>query len=424
MEGDHAQAPATLEELGRGLERLLQRGQLLVDSHAQSLEGARGHVRPVRPGGARHAGLDRIHQLRGGHERGLPPPLDDAAGDAPSVTLLPVLEQNARELGLGEAGQEVGGGTTVARIEAHIEGLVVLEAEAAAGGLELIRRQPEVEEDRGGLGHAGLLRMRGEVAETALPEGDPLAEALEALPRSPQSFGIAVEAEQTSVLAAHLQQPLRVATHADRYVHHPAPASGAQAKRHFVQQHREVRTLPLHALHALVGQLRLDVLDGRADLVALVVLEALAVPHLEALLHADDQRLLGQALALPEVEGDLDASLGIEDHVLRPREVLILEGAAEGIEPGQTSDAIGELVEIALGVHVEATTAVGHDDELVSEPVGEQLTKSCGNAEPPLRIHRVPEMSPKHAPSKRGESLSPHGFRTTSWDFIPPSGPI
>src|SRR5262249_60545630 len=149
-ESDPARAPATLEELRRGLERLLQRGQLLVDGHAQGLEGTGGHVRAVRPGGARHAGLDRIYQLRGGHERSPLPPLDDAAGDAPSVTLLSVLEQDARELGLGETGQEVGGGTTVARIEAHVEGLVVLETEAATGRLALGRRQREVAQESGG----------------------------------------------------------------------------------------------------------------------------------------------------------------------------------------------------------------------------------------------------------------------------------
>src|SRR5215470_6297939 len=333
---------------------------------------------------------------------------DQAGRGTPGLTLLPMLEEDAREFRLAEAGQKVGGGPTVARIEAHVEGLVVLEAEAAAGDLELIRRQPKVEEDGRSLSHAHLLRMRRDVAEAALPESDPPAEALQAPRRTPQSLGIAVEAEQAGALVAHFQQPLSVATHADRSVHHPAPASGAQEKRHFVQQHWEVRALPFHLLHTLVGQLRFDVLDGRTDLVALVVLEALAVPHLEALLHADDERLLGQALALTKIERDLDASLRIEDHVLRLRHVLVLESATEGIESRETPDAFGEVIEVALGMDVETAAPVGNNDELVSEPVGEQLTKPCGDAEPTLRIHRVPEMSPKHALPRRGENLSPN----------------
>ena len=44
---------------------------------------------------------------------------------------------------------------------------------------------------------------------------------------------------------AVLEQPLRVSTHADCPVHHPAPAPGAQEKRHFVDEDREVRSLPL-----------------------------------------------------------------------------------------------------------------------------------------------------------------------------------
>jgi hypothetical protein len=55
-----------------------------------------------------------------------------------------------------------------------------------------------------------------------------------------------VDAEQARVRTARLEESLRVSTHADRPVYHPAPVPGAQEKRHFVDEDREVRSLPLH----------------------------------------------------------------------------------------------------------------------------------------------------------------------------------
>src|SRR6266542_1619457 len=191
-------------------------------------------------------------------------------------------------------------------------------------------------------------------------------------------------------------------------------------KRNVTSSARTGRCAPSRStLDALFGQLRLDVLDGRPDLVALVVREALAVPHLEALLHADDEGVLGQTLALAQIKRDLDSPLRIENHVLRLREILVLKCAPERIEPRQTTHAIGEFVEVPFGVHVEAATSIGNDDELVSKSVGEQLPEFRGNAESPLRIHRVSEMSPKHALPLGEKPLPGLYIDTTSWDFIP-----
>ena len=68
-----------------------------------------------------------------------------------------------------------------------------------------------------------------------------------------------------------------------------------------------------------------------------------------------------------------------------------------GETSGETTQAIGEIVEIPFGVHVEAATSIRNDDELVSESVREHLPEFRGNAESSLRIHGVSEMSPKHA---------------------------
>src|SRR5207249_3238501 len=79
---------------------------------------------------------------------------------------------------------------------------------------------------------------------------------------------------------------------------------------------------PVPRLHALVGQLLLHVLDGCPDFVPLEVRPPLGVPDLELLLHADDRHVLGQALALPDVEGNLYPALRIKGHVLSLRQIL------------------------------------------------------------------------------------------------------
>ena len=119
--------------------------------------------------------------------------------------------------------------------------------EAPARLVELVRGQAEVEQDGGGTADAGRFGVRAHVLEAALAEPHLVAEAREPPARALESLGVAVDPEQARALSACFQQPFSVSAHADCPVHHPAPASGAQEKRHFVHQHREVRVLlPLH----------------------------------------------------------------------------------------------------------------------------------------------------------------------------------
>src|SRR5215472_7924471 len=167
--------------------------------------------------------------------------------------------------------------------------------------------------------------------------------------------------------------------------------------------------------HTLRRQPRAHVVE-RADVVALEVRPAFRVPHLEHLLHADDQHVLHEARALAIVRRDLHASLRIEEDVLPHREIRIAKLARVGIEARQRGDFGLERLPFLERVHVEPAP-VRHDHEVVPPLLGEHVAKARRNAETPYRVDRVPVMSSKHCLPRHS---SP--FRSTSWDFTPPGG--
>ena len=118
------------------------------------------------------------------------------------------------------------GGVALARVEAHVERLLTLERESAAGFVELIRREAEVQQHRGRALHARVRRDRAQVAEAAAHQHHAGAEALQAARRARERFGVAIDTEQAALATRRLQQPLRVSTHADCPVHHQPPRRG------------------------------------------------------------------------------------------------------------------------------------------------------------------------------------------------------
>src|SRR5258707_6229474 len=85
--------------------------------------------------------------------------------------------------------------------------LLALEGEPAARLVELVGREPEVEEHRGGPLDAGADGERAEVAEAAVTEHHPRPEAREPLRRAREGLGIAVDAEQAGVAGRRLAEP-------------------------------------------------------------------------------------------------------------------------------------------------------------------------------------------------------------------------
>ena len=106
-----------------------QRLELVVDGHAQRLEGARGHVGAMRPGGARHRALDRRHQLgrRSGAERG--PRAPRCAGRCAGRARSSPCSKRMRASSSSRPGVSSSSAAVrpSAGIEAHVEWLVPLE---------------------------------------------------------------------------------------------------------------------------------------------------------------------------------------------------------------------------------------------------------------------------------------------------------
>src|SRR5207253_2402083 len=69
-------------------------------------------------------------------------PPHDRAGDPPRVPLLAVLDEDPRELGLGQPIHELRRSFAARGIEAHVERLILLEREAAPRRLELVDDTP------------------------------------------------------------------------------------------------------------------------------------------------------------------------------------------------------------------------------------------------------------------------------------------
>src|SRR2546427_51494 len=125
------------------------RARLVVDRHAQRLERARGDVEAAGPRRAGHRAADRCHEVARPRQG---PAADDRPRDAPRVRLLAVLENDARELRLGEPVRERGCARVGRRVQAHVEGLVLLEGESPSRLFELPGGKAGVKVARAGAG--------------------------------------------------------------------------------------------------------------------------------------------------------------------------------------------------------------------------------------------------------------------------------
>jgi hypothetical protein len=110
MKRDNAESPTGREQRRRLREGLRQCLHFVIHRDPDRLEGPRRDVQPPRPRGPRHRPLHDADEVRRPRERRALPPIVDAAGDTARVALLPVLEDDPRELLDGEPVQQVGGG--------------------------------------------------------------------------------------------------------------------------------------------------------------------------------------------------------------------------------------------------------------------------------------------------------------------------
>src|SRR5207247_1765277 len=167
-------------------------------------------------------------------------PPHDRAGDPPRVPLLAVLDEDPRELGLGQPIHELRRSFAARGIEAHVERLILLEREAAPRRLELVGRHAEVEQDRARTRDAVRLCRGPEVAERFVREAHAIAEAREPRSRVPQCVRAHVESQEPDRRRARHQERLGVTAHSHRRIDHPSLAARSQEKRDFVDEHRNV----------------------------------------------------------------------------------------------------------------------------------------------------------------------------------------
>src|SRR6266571_893399 len=146
VERDHDEPAAGREPAGEAVERGAQPLQLAVHVNAQRLERQRRGIDAAAARPPRRRAHDLGEVLRAA-ERSAPPPLDDAAGDAPRGPLLAVAVDDVGQLGLGHPVHDLGGRDSAARVHAHVERPVALQAEAALGAVELHRADAEVEQE-------------------------------------------------------------------------------------------------------------------------------------------------------------------------------------------------------------------------------------------------------------------------------------
>jgi hypothetical protein len=141
-----------------------------------------------------------------------------------------------RQLLLVQRGQQVGGAGLAggALRHAHVQRRAGAKGEAARVRVDLVRRDPQVQEhpvQRPRLQPGALRRVR----EVRLNQPHPLAEALQPRPRLAQRLRVAVGGDQPR-LGAALQERLRVAPAAQRSVQEEAASLGAQEVHHLGHQ--------------------------------------------------------------------------------------------------------------------------------------------------------------------------------------------
>jgi len=131
VEGDDPYAPTACKHFNGSLQPFFDRLQLAVDRDAECLEGAGRDVNVARPGTSWDGPGHHVDKVLRRPERRQAPPLDDPLRDPRSPSLLAVVPQDAPQLTLRFAIEQVGGGPRFAAVQSHVEWSVRLEAEAA-----------------------------------------------------------------------------------------------------------------------------------------------------------------------------------------------------------------------------------------------------------------------------------------------------
>ena len=151
VERDRGDAPARAQDRPRARECTVEVLQLMVDRDPNGLKDALGGRAPAElpPHGRRQRRFDRCHQLARGLERRALAAAHDLARDRARVGLLAEGRQHLGQLPLVHRVHQLAGVRARGGIHPHVERRVVGVGESALAGVDLHRRDAEVEAARG-----------------------------------------------------------------------------------------------------------------------------------------------------------------------------------------------------------------------------------------------------------------------------------
>ena len=259
MEGNDCQTAAQGQTAQDGIEEAAQFAQLVVDGHAQGLEGARGRMAAGL--GAPRGRIGLLHQgrqLGGGIDGAFLAGIHDGPGYAPGLRLLAqggdaFLE--AVEIlaidpvpGRGRAGMLV---------HAHVQRPVPVKAEAALRLIQLQRGDADIQQHGIDLVPAQVVEGFLELAVAAMVGMDAPAKRLQPAPGQFQGFLVPVQGAEFR-LGGRLQHGRAVPGHAERAVqdaHGAIPSGiqhGLQGRKGFLHQDRDVQISRISFLSLLL----------------------------------------------------------------------------------------------------------------------------------------------------------------------------
>ena len=147
----------------------------------------------------RNGAGDDVRQLRGGGDGLLRPPLQDPPGDEGREPLLAVIPEDADELLFRIAVHHVRRGEGGALVHAHVQGGLELIGEAAAGLVQLMGGDAQIQKDPVHLVYAPLQEQGLHVEEVAVEGGEPVLEGGEPPLGCDESVPVPIDAEEPAV---------------------------------------------------------------------------------------------------------------------------------------------------------------------------------------------------------------------------------
>src|SRR6266567_4480733 len=211
MERDDHPPPPALEQAEAGGQPPFQAPQLVVHRNPQGLEGPGRRVEPLLPCPPGDRPLDQVGELQGGLDGCLRPRPDDETDNPLCPALLAVLPDDPDELLFGEPVHQLHGGFSLAGVHPHVERGVLLKTESPLPAIQLVGRNPQVEQEAVDPGDAELREKLAELGEIPVKEPRPRPKRSEPVAGRSQRRLVPVEADQDAVGGRGLQDQGRMA---------------------------------------------------------------------------------------------------------------------------------------------------------------------------------------------------------------------